>query len=226
MVDDSVVVDGVSVVVGDAVVEEAASAVPAPSALVSSELLQPATHRTATAATNTCSEGPICSLRRVGIHHLTHFSIWLSSNSGRVVDLTSIGRWLCPVWVDPTEVSPAISNLDAIGKCVLPVRSGPWYGLADLRTWAGFRCRVTTSMSNVNPGNRWLHPPSTVPLSRLCPILSNSMRKRIPSRDVLRPGCSRGPRIPKWPARTVNQTGERVADGQPWVGCQALRSSS
>ena len=53
MVGDSVVVDGVSVVVGDAVVEEAASAVPAPSVLVSSELLQAATHRTATAVTNT-----------------------------------------------------------------------------------------------------------------------------------------------------------------------------
>jgi hypothetical protein len=39
--------------VGDAVVEEAASAVPAPSVLVSSELLQAATHRTATAVTNT-----------------------------------------------------------------------------------------------------------------------------------------------------------------------------
>ena len=51
-VDDSVVVDGVSVVVGDAVVEEAASAVPVPSALVSPELLQPATHRTTTAATS------------------------------------------------------------------------------------------------------------------------------------------------------------------------------
>jgi hypothetical protein len=53
VVDDSVVVGGVSVVVGDAVVEEAASAVPAPSVLVSSELLQAATHRTATAVTNT-----------------------------------------------------------------------------------------------------------------------------------------------------------------------------
>ena len=49
MVGDSVVVIGVSVAVGDTVVEEASSPVPAPSALVSSELLQAAKHRTAIA---------------------------------------------------------------------------------------------------------------------------------------------------------------------------------
>ncbi|HBU03028.1 MAG TPA: hypothetical protein DEA70_00950 [Acidimicrobiaceae bacterium] len=53
VVDDSIVVDGVSVVVGNAVVEEASSAVSAPSALLSSELLQAAKHRTATALTGT-----------------------------------------------------------------------------------------------------------------------------------------------------------------------------
>jgi hypothetical protein len=53
VVGDSVVVDGISVVVGDTVVEKASSAVPAPSALVSSELLQAAKHRTATAVAST-----------------------------------------------------------------------------------------------------------------------------------------------------------------------------
>ena len=134
----------------------------------------------------------ICSLRRVGIHHLTHFALWLSSNSGRVVDLTSIGRWLCPLLVV------------SLNQCRRPDRIHRRFtrrpGQSGARMMLIGKCETQSEVPRVN-GVDFTRELGQVLASSVAGVRDNLQKRRL-----LRPRCIRKEPVDTRGALTFNRS--------------------